>query len=203
MTNEDIPSPIDLRLMADALQWERGAMERPFREEFFQEISDQLIRLGKPDLNLIDLGSGPGFLAGHLLTNMPKATLTLLDYSSAMHVLARDRLSEFTERVRFVERDFKELGWQEGLGTFDAVLTVQAVHELRHKRHAYAFHRTVRELLRERGIYLICDHYCGDTAMQNNQLFMSLPEQRACLREAGYCIQEVLVKGGRSLFLAS
>ncbi len=153
MVHADVPSPIDLRLMSDALEWERTAMQRPFREEFFSAFISQLVALGKPNLKILELGSGPGFLAQRVLGVLPTASITLLDFSAAMHELARIRLSNLVERVEFVERSFKEPDWQVGLGHYDAVITNQAVHELRHKRYAEQLHRQVRTLVKENGIY--------------------------------------------------
>ena len=35
MTTDEVPSPLDFRQMEDAMAWERQAMDRPFRREFF------------------------------------------------------------------------------------------------------------------------------------------------------------------------
>ncbi|MES3008886.1 MAG: class I SAM-dependent methyltransferase [Pseudomonadota bacterium] len=199
MNHADVPTPIDFLKMQDAQEWESKAMLRPFREDFFAAFADELKKIGKPSMRILELGSGPGFLAQHLLLKMPDAVLTLLDYSPAMHELARRRLIDDLSRVTFVERSFKESGWEIGLGQFDAVITNQAVHELRHKRYAPAFHEQVKSLLNDSGIYLVCDHYFGEGAMQNNELYMSLDEQRASLKSAGYEVTDVLIKGGRLL----
>jgi hypothetical protein len=43
MSTVDVPSPIDLRLMSDALEWERTAMrKRPWRVEFFSMFAEEL-----------------------------------------------------------------------------------------------------------------------------------------------------------------
>ena len=199
----DVPSPIDLRLMSDAQEWESKAMARPFREEFFEAIASQLLLLGKPKLTLLELGSGPGFLASYLLARLPEAQITLLDFSPAMHELARKRLSSFAERVTFVEQNFKDSNWTEHLGPYDAVVTVQAVHELRHKRYAENLHRQVKTVLGNTGLYLVCDHYYGEDGMQNDQLYMSLDEHTASLEAAGFNVAEILIKGGRALYHAS
>lgn len=202
MTFTDVSSPIDLRLMSDAVEWERTAMQRPFREDFFAAFIAQLINLGQPNLKILELGSGPGFLAQRVLSALPAASMTLLDFSPAMHELARSRLLSQIERVEFVERSFKGAGWETDLGQYDAVVTNQAVHELRHKRYAEALHRQVKPLLRKNGIYLVGDHYAGEGAMQNDQLYMNLGEQRASLETAGFKVEEILIKGGRALYLA-
>src|SRR5579862_4752303 len=138
--NNDVPSPIDLRLMSDAMEWQATAMsKRPWRSEFFDAIARNVA-----DAQLIlELGSGPGFLAEHLLRNSPTVRMVLLDFSRAMHELAQQRLGALASRVEFVERDFKAIDWSMNLSSFDAVVTHQAVHELRHKRHATALHRHV------------------------------------------------------------
>jgi hypothetical protein len=70
------------------------------------------------------------------------------------------------------------------LGEFDAIVTHQAVHELRHKKHATTLHRSARTLLRPRGVYLVCDHYVGSDGMSNASLYMTIDEQRAALDQA-------------------
>ncbi len=144
MSEEDVPSPIDLRNPEDAREWERTAPARPGRAEIFEAFGRELGALGKRPLAVLELGSGPGFLAAYLLNAMPALTLTLLDFSTAMHDLARARLGSHADRVTYVERSFKQPGWRDGLGPFDAVVTNQAVHELRHKRHAAALHAAVK-----------------------------------------------------------
>lgn len=204
MNSEDVPSPIDLKDIHDAREWERTAMQRPFREAFFSEFSRELSSLYKPGLRLLELGSGPGFLAHHILCKHPDFDYTLLDFSSAMHELARCRLSEHNpNHLTFIECSFKDPGWEQGLGKFDAIVTNQAVHELRHKKHALAFFKEVKTLLAPGGIFLFCDHYFGEDAMKNEQLYMSLIEQHQALESAGFTVREVLIKGGRALYRAT
>jgi hypothetical protein len=52
-----------------------------------------------------------------------------------MHDLARERLGALAKKVEFVELDFRAADWPKGLGLFDCVITMQAAHETRHKRH--------------------------------------------------------------------
>lgn len=199
MKDHDVPSPIDLRDAADAREWERGAPDRPGRAEMFQAFREQLSTL-KPDMRVLELGSGPGFLAAYLLDAFPAARLTLLDFSAAMHDLARARLGAHVDRVRFVERSFKEPGWNQGLGQFDVVVTNQAVHELRHKRHAADLHARVRAVLVPAGTYLVSDHFFGDTGLSNDQLYMTVEEQRDALLRAGFS-EVVRVAGAGTLVM--
>jgi methylase of polypeptide subunit release factors len=103
--HQDVPSPIDLRLMSDASEWERTATEkRPWRAEFFEKFADELKELQPPIRRVLELGSGPGFLASHLLGALPDLHMVLLDFSSALHELARRRLGPMVSRVDFLEK---------------------------------------------------------------------------------------------------
>lgn len=196
MSDQDVPSPINLRDPRDAQEWERTAQERPGRSEIFQAFGRELLELGKSDLAILDLGSGPGFLAAYLLDAVPGARLTLLDFSASMHTLARARLGQRATRADFVERSFSESGWCHGIGPFDAVITNQAVHELRHKRYASQLHAAVKEVLKLGGTYLVCDHYFGAGGLQSDELYMTVDEQRNALFTAGFSeVRQVAAAG--------
>jgi cyclopropane fatty-acyl-phospholipid synthase-like methyltransferase len=206
MNEQDVPSPIDLCDPRDALEWERTAQERPGRAEVFRAIGRELEALGEDDHDLVvlELGSGPGFLADYLLNALPSVRLTLLDFSGPMHKLARTRLGARVARVTQVERSFKEPGWSQGLGLFDAVVTNQAVHELRHKRHATQLHAAVKGVLKPRAPYLVSDHFCGEGGSQDHQLNMTVAEHRAALLRAGFSeVQQVITAGSLVLHRAT
>ncbi|MGA2341567.1 MAG: methyltransferase domain-containing protein [Steroidobacteraceae bacterium] len=194
----DVPSPIDLRLMSDASEWEAAAMQkRPWRAEFFAKFADELMYMESPPGRVLELGSGPGFLAHKLLTELSDLRMTLLDFSEAMHSLARRRLGHMLNRVEFLVRSFKESDWFRDLNDFDAVVTNQAVHELRHKRYAEELHRQVARVLRPGGTYLVCDHFFGAGGMTNDQLYLTAVEQQAAIDSAGYrSVRQVLLMGG-------
>jgi ubiquinone/menaquinone biosynthesis C-methylase UbiE len=201
----NVPSPIDLRLMSDAQVWEQTAIvKRPWRTEFFSCFVSQIAGSSLKVNRLLELGSGPGFLAKCLLELDDNFTYTLLDFSSAMHSLAKKRLGSLVSRAEFVERNFKESSWTDGLGQFECVVTNQAIHELRHKRHAPLLHAQVKSILAPCGFYLVCDHYAGDGGMKNDQLYMSVAEQRDALLIAGFNqVEQLLIKGGLVLHRAS
>lgn len=201
MNLDDVPSPIDLRSMVDAREWADTALsKRPWRMAFFNSFADTLTARGDPELRVLELGSGPGFLAEHLLQRLPALRYVALDFSAAMHDLARERLGSRAAVVQFVERSFRDADWAEGLGAFDAVVTNQAVHELRHKRHAAALHARVLSLLAPAGVYLVCDHFAGEGGMGNDQLYMTPEEQHQALREGGFTrVDPLLCQGGMLL----
>jgi SAM-dependent methyltransferase len=205
MFEDDVPSPIDLRRMSDASAWEVSAMaKRPWRSEVFAAFTSTLTRANPRVRRVLELGSGPGFLAEVLLRELPEVSYVALDFSAAMHQLAAARLGSATGLVQFIERSFREEGWTCGLEQFDAIVTNQAVHELRHKRHAARLHAQARSLLVAGGSYLVCDHFAGEGGMSNDQLYMSVAEQRTALLLAGFSrVEELLVKGGLVLHHAT
>ena len=171
--------------------------KRPWRVEFFAKFASEIAASPLKVRRVLELGSGPGFLAEHLLRSLGQVEYVLLDFSAAMHGLAKDRLGELETRATFLERNFKEENWNTGLGSFECVFTNQAVHELRHKRHAVALHSQVREVLAPGGAYLVCDHFAGEGGMKNEALYMSVAEQQQALHAAGFeSVHQVMTKGG-------
>lgn len=200
----DVPSPIDLRDIHDAREWEATAMsKRPWRLDFFDAIASSVADSGTPQQRVLELGSGPGFLARRLLERLPDIAYVALDFSPAMHELANARLGALHSRVEFVERSFLDANWVDGLGRFECVVTNQAVHELRHKSRTVALHQQVLQVLQPGGRYLVCDHFVGEGGMSNDQLYMSVDEQRQALVDAGFpSVSALLQKGGLVLHLA-
>jgi SAM-dependent methyltransferase len=200
---KEVLSPIDFRNTKDANEWSQSALQkRPERPIFFERFAQEIE--GHPAIKkVLELGSGPGFLAEHLLSRLSTIEYVALDFSAAMHELARIRLGEISRRVTFIEQCFKADRWSMGLGKFDCVVTNQAVHELRHKSYASNLHRVVREVLNEGGMYLVNDHFAGSDGMSNGELFMTQKEQQEALFVAGFSeVSELLTRSKMSLLRA-
>ena len=202
---DDVPITIDFRQAAHAQAWAASAMSlRPWRADFFAAFVERITNDGAPRAcRVLELGSGPGFLAEQVLGAHHSLSYVALDISPAMHALARQRLGTLAARAEFVERSLRDADWSEGLGRFDFVVTNQTVHELRHKRHAAPLHAQVRQLLLPGGRYLVCDHFCGEGGMSNANLYITVEEQREALLAAGFTqVAQVLLKGGLVLHQA-
>jgi hypothetical protein len=63
---QDVPSPIELREMTDARKWEASAEQRPGRSEILDRFTQEAAQLTRPGDRILELGSGPGFLAQRL-----------------------------------------------------------------------------------------------------------------------------------------
>jgi SAM-dependent methyltransferase len=184
---EDVPSPIDLRDPADAKAWANACeTATPGRTAMRATFVNSLAGLGLGS-RVLELGSGPGFLAQAILEGCPQlASYTLFDFSEPMLQMSRERLGADT-RADFVLGDFKHPDWARGLaGPYDAVVSMQAIHEIRHKRHVPALFRQIRELLAPRGLLLVADRGPKDGSLRWTSLHSTADEQLTAMDLAGF-----------------
>ena len=188
----DIPSPINLKDPLEATQWAKEAnIKRPYRLEFFKHYISQILSHPKPDVRILELGSGPGFFAYELLSRQPNINYTAVDFSAAMHNLAKQRLATIPHTfVDFFLADFKQHDWYTVLNgqRFDYVVIHQALHELRHKAYAYEFHKSIaQQVIQLDGYYFITDHLAQpDGNMKNLELYMTKDEHMQSLSNANF-----------------
>lgn len=155
--DDDVPLRVDFRDAETARAWVEGTrIRRPYRPRFFAAFCAAL--RGRA-LRILELGSGPGQLAREIVTNCEVARYVALDFSPAMHAIAAEHLGELARRVTFVTRDFREPDWARELGPFDAIVTMQAAHETRHKRHLVPLLERACMVLTAGGQLLYADHY--------------------------------------------
>ncbi len=196
--SEDIPSPIDLRDPATAHAWAGGAdLKRPWREQLRDAIAETLDASSLPVRRVLELGSGPGLLAERVLRSCAVEHYTLLDFSQPMLDLSRARVGQHPAAT-FVLANFKHPGWTRSVeAPFDAVITMQAVHEIRHKRHILGLYRQVHEILCPDGLLLVCDHVPPDESPRSTALFATEEEQHTALVDAGFVRvkTELLLRG--------
>jgi SAM-dependent methyltransferase len=170
--DDDVPIRVDFRDPAAARTWiEDTRIRRPYRPRFFAAFCAALT--SRPKLRILELGSGPGQLAGEILGHCDVHSYVALDFSPAMHEIAAEQLGELASRVTFVTRDFREPTWPDGLGTFDAIVTLQAAHETR------------RTVTAPGGVLLYADHYLTPEA-KLPALVPARADQPLALERAGF-----------------
>jgi SAM-dependent methyltransferase len=193
----DIPPGVDFLSEEAARKWaEEAEQQLGSRINIFDAFVQTIVAHTPAIRDVLELGSGPGFLAEYILSRCACIErYTLLDFSPAMLEMSRIRLQGFGARVAFLQIDFKLSGWVDKVGTvYDCNVTIQAVHELRHKRHAPRFYKECRHLLNDGGLLLVCDRLPQDDADRNRALFMTEEEQLTAIREAGLGTVEVLLR---------
>jgi hypothetical protein len=107
------------------------------------------------------------------------------------------RLEPYAERTRFLQADFKLPSWPSvAYGPFDFILSMQAVHELRHKRHAQTLYGQLLPILGPAGQVLICDHLPeGAHTPLHRVLYMSPEENLDAFSQAGFGNVEIAWTG--------
>jgi SAM-dependent methyltransferase len=199
--DDDVPIRVDFRDEATARAWiEDTRVRRPYRPRFFAAFCAALAE--RRSLRILELGSGPGQLARELLSHCDVQRYTALDVSPAMHTIAAEHLGELAARVTFVTRDFREPAWRDGLGDVDAIVTLQAAHETRHKRHLVPLLERARTLLVPGGVLLYADHYLTpETKLP--ALLPARDDQPLALERAGYVdVRRVYEEGSMALLAA-
>src|SRR5438093_8797727 len=187
LQKQDVPYGNDWDSAAEAAAYGEAADQaRPWRSKIRDHIAARVATLA-PRARVLELGSGPGFLAHRVLQRCPHLeTYTLMDFSEPMLALSRERLAAFPA-ASFVLASFKSEDWTRRVGgRFDCVVSMQAVHELRHKRHVPRLYEQVYQVLAVPGLILVCDHTPFDDSPKSIALYMTEKEQQQALADAGF-----------------
>jgi len=157
--------------------------KRPFRLQFFASFVSELSALDRP--KVLEIGSGPGFLAERVLSSCDVASYHLFDFSPHMHELSRARLTPFADKTVFHLGSFLEGGWWESLPRpFDAVVSLQTVHEVRDIERIPKLYNEFRMLLRKDGLLLIGDQVNDDE--RHEDYLVTLKEHEKLLKSSGF-----------------
>jgi SAM-dependent methyltransferase len=130
LQEQDVPYGDKWDNAGEVVAWADAAdRERPWRSQIRDHITRR-VAMQAPGARVLELGSGPGFLAHRVLQRCPHLeSYTLLDFSEPMVALSQERLAAFPA-ASFVLASFKSGDWPgRVVGRFDCVLSMQAVHE--------------------------------------------------------------------------
>ena len=189
MSVKEVPSDHDFFDPAYVKQWTDSIVRyRPERRQLFEVFAAEAARIKKDSLSVFELGCGPGFLAEALLENCQIARYTLVDFSPQMLELSRSRLAKFKEKTVFIQLNFKEEHWTDAVPAgFDLVVSLQAVHELRHASRIPKLYSQLYRLLVPGGSILICDHVNSSSRSSHRAAhFMTVEEHLSTFKEVGF-----------------
>jgi SAM-dependent methyltransferase len=186
---KEVPSDHDFFDPAYVKQWTDSIVRyRPERQRLFKFFVAEAARIKKDPLSVLELGCGPGFLAEALLQNCNISRYTLVDFSPHMLELSRNRLVRFDDRTLYFQRDFKKKNWTAGISAeFDLVVSLQAVHELRHASRIPKLYAQLYKLLIPGGSLLVCDHV--NSALPGHYRadhFMTVEEHLSTFKRVGF-----------------
>ena len=189
MTTKEVPSDHDFFDPAYVKRWADSISQyRPERRQLFKEFAAEIMRIGKLEVSVFELGCGPGFLAEALLQHCPIVRYTLVDFSPQMLELSRSRLAKFKDKTVFMQLDFKKDDWTAAISAgFDLVVSLQAVHELRHASRIPRLYSQLSSLLVPGGTILICDHVNSSLPSSHRAAhFMTVAEHLSTFEKVGF-----------------
>jgi SAM-dependent methyltransferase len=184
----DVPPGVDFLDAEQTNAWVAACeVGKPWRHPMRLRFAD-LVGALTSGARVLELGAGPGYLAESVFERAPQLeSYTLLDFSEHMLELSRKRLAKFAA-ARFVKANFRNADWfHELTPPYTAVLAMQAVHEIRHKRHVPGLYRQIRDLLEPDGLLAVCDGTPRDpTVLWQVSLCMTVDEQLDAFASAGF-----------------
>jgi len=192
-------SPHDYFNKEYVLDWAaRADAKRSFRIQFFDAFASELSNLSSP--RALEIGSGPGFLAEHVLNRCVIESYHLFDFSPHMLELSRERLAAFGGKVRQHQGNFLEEGWWTALSApFDVVISMQSIHETQDAARIPGLYREIGGLLKSDGLILVADLVNSET--KNESHFLTLSEHQAALRNVGFdSFRQILEVGELAMF---
>ena len=139
----------------------------------YEEIHETLLALLalRPPRKVLDLGSGTGYTLHRLLEAFPEMRALGLDVSAEMLDRARQRIADFSDRAELRASD---IAAPEIDGSFDAIISILAVHHLHADEKRHLFSR-IWEHIEPGGVFLLADYF--RPAMDRLSELYSLPAE--------------------------
>ena len=101
------------------------------RLQLFDMILGQIEQFCKPDAHVLELGTGPGYMARHILERNNRVSYEALDFSDAFIDVARQTIGDLASRVVFTNADLMTKDWPDKLSRRpDAIISTWALHDL-------------------------------------------------------------------------
>jgi len=123
-----------------------------------QTIADAIPFSRDAAIQILDVGAGYGALTQFLLEEFPHTTALCQEGSDEMAKLGRRRMAKWQGRLDYVIADFSKPGWSRAIhGSFDAVVSTIAIHNVRVPGIIEAMYKEVFQLVKPGGCFLNLD----------------------------------------------
>lgn len=125
---------------------------------FYDDALNALICLIPDNAKFVlELGCGTGNLTKRILDTYPDVHVTAVDLSEKMIIKAKEKVSMYSRRVTFVQKEIEAFT---SPYTYDACVSSLAIHHLDSK-HKQLFFDAAYSLLETRGVLYLFDHTLG------------------------------------------
>jgi cyclopropane fatty-acyl-phospholipid synthase-like methyltransferase len=138
--------------------WIARDAQRPERAVLLDDVAARLPFPTDAALRVLDIGGGYGALSACVLDRFPHSSAVLHDFSQPMLAHAADALARFGDRVTFRVADLRDPRWTAAVGgSFDAVVSSDAIHNVRDAAVIERIYHDVFELVRREGWFVNLD----------------------------------------------
>jgi SAM-dependent methyltransferase len=135
--------------------WAQRFVPTPDRISLFNTILSELKAFIPNKGRVVELGIGPGYLAKYLLEAMSAVEYHGIDFSRAMIDIARNRLSNYSERITYTQVDLVQDDWENMVDKpINAIVSTWALHDLGSQENVNTVYEKSSNALGNKGILL-------------------------------------------------
>lgn len=125
----------------------------------FYHTAASLVQVEHASPRILDLGAGTGLFSSYVRVQFPNAKLTLVDLSSGMLDIAKQRFGEAQSNITYVTADYCNFTSTE---PFDAVISSLSIHHLEDKAKHDLYERIFKSL-KPGGLFVNADQVLGSS----------------------------------------
>lgn len=135
----------------------------PCYNDFYSAAVSAVDSVG-PHPKILDLGAGTGLLSSFMLRKFPDCSLTLIDISSQMLQIAKERFKH-NPSVRYINDDFLLHNFTEN---YDIIISALAIHHLTGEEKQLIYNKCFKQL-NSGGCFVNADQVSGETDFIENR----------------------------------
>jgi cyclopropane fatty-acyl-phospholipid synthase-like methyltransferase len=158
------------------------------RLQLFDMILKEVEKLGKSAPHVVELGTGPGYMARHILERNSDLSYEALDFSDVFMQVARENIDDLCHRVTFTNADLMTRDWPQKLSRQpDAIISTWALHDLGGQQPVADVYARSYETLPDGGLLANGDFIKPDgTDWEYEPGRFAIERHLELLREAGF-----------------
>jgi len=168
--------------------WADKFQPTPPRMALFETILQEIKTIAQPNITVLELGIGPGYLADYILQRYQDIQYEGLDFSLPMLQIAEARTEVYGDSIDFTQADLIKEEWQHKVKKQPQVIvTTWALHDLFEKKNILDVYQKAYSILPKGGFLLNGDFIKPETSTYEYEGGRVKPsEHLALLQEAGF-----------------
>ncbi len=132
----------------------------PCFDDFYQIAIKEIPFTKEQNIDVLDLGSGTGLMAGLVASNYPNAKIQLLDIAEKMLSEAQEKLKYFKNDFDFIVANYSKI--KSFNKNFDLIISSLSIHHLTDFEKQNLF-KVIHAHLKSDGIFINADQVLGGT----------------------------------------